>query len=174
MKLKATLTVLLTAILLSESAAALSCMRPDLAQTMERVKTSEKNYYVLVGQFNFAPPMPHPPMDYTNQHVPKPPIVTKASFEGFSLGRNRYEDQRLSRFPVDIKVTCSGPWCGKAPPSGTRMIAFVEAPYGASPVLNISACPGNTFTVSRGDGQVRKLRTCLDNKCVSDQPTNWR
>ena len=41
--------------MLSDSAFALSCMRPDLIKTLEDAKASDKVYHILVGKFMSNP-----------------------------------------------------------------------------------------------------------------------
>ena len=43
--------VLLGALLVSQTASALSCAPPNLQRVVEEAKASEKTYYVLVGRF---------------------------------------------------------------------------------------------------------------------------
>ena len=172
-----------TVLMLSHSASALSCARPDLVRTLEEAKASPKIYYVLVGRFISLSkptpnPMPNPSSDPTynpNAEVfpedpfrPKPPMLTKSYFEGVSLAPRRRNDYRLSNFPVDIETSCIGPWCSNAPDSNQELIAFVEARDGQAPILRISPCPSQTFSADREE--VQKVRQCLDKRCESDWP----
>ena len=45
------LTATLSAVMVSESAFALSCVRPDLLRSLEQAKSSPTVYYILVGKF---------------------------------------------------------------------------------------------------------------------------
>jgi hypothetical protein len=169
--LKRTLTAGLLGLSLlaaSQSASALSCMRPDLAKTMEEAKQSATTYHVLVGKFRTVNYKPRGPMDLQNQFKPRPPQITRAWFEGFSLGPNRRMDVPLRGFPVDMEISCSGPWCGGPPSADQTQIAFVEARRNAPPILRIHACPSNVFYTERGDGKVKKLRQCYKKSCQPD------
>lgn len=169
--LKRTLTAGLLGLSLlaaSQSASALSCMRPDLGKTMEDAKQSTTIYHVFVGKFHAPDYVAPPPMEYRNQMKPQPPQVTRAWFDGFSLGPNKRSDVPLQNFPVDMEISCSGPWCGGPPSANQTQIAFVEARRNAPPILKIYACPSNVFYTERGDGKVKKLRQCYDKTCQSD------
>jgi len=152
-------SVLLGALLMSQSASALSCARPDPAQKLEEVKASPKLYYVLVGRFIALDPPPknRPPGGYVSpedQFTPKPPVVSRSLFKGVSLGPARRYDYPLSRFPIDIETSCIGPWCSSPPPPDQKLVAFVEVQPSASgagqvPVLRLSPCPNYSFPATR-------------------------
>lgn len=169
MALRSILVGVLGSLMLSESAMALSCRPADLAQTMNEAKASDKLYHVFVGRFSFNYRPIRPSFEERNRMGPIPPQITKARFNGFSLSPKRRYDVKLRDFPVDIEVSCAGPWCGAPPPKNERQIAFVEARRGLPPILRISACPGNTFPVSPKDGQVKSLRQCFDKTCLSQE-----
>ena len=176
MRLKFILASAIGALMLSESAFGLSCMRPDLVKTLEEAKDSPKIYHILVGRFQSlsrGPAFPDmgPNMPPEAQFESKPPRIMPSLFEGYSLAKNARRDIPLSRFPVDIEVSCMGPWCSDVPPPDRELIAFVEARPGQAPILKISPCPGQTFAADRK--QVQKVRQCLDRKCASESP-NWR
>lgn len=168
--LRSILAVTFGALCLSESAMALSCMRPDLAQTMEKAKQSEKLYYILVGNLTSDVPIKQEKPDYENQHVQKPPQITRVRFTGYSLAQSRAWDVPLSGFPMDVETRCFGPWCSGVPTSGDTQIFFVEANTGGAPILRVSPCPEMVFYQGPKDDKVDKLRTCFDKECISDQP----
>lgn len=168
--IRSILAATLGAVCLSESAFALSCMRPDLAQTMEKAKQSEKLYYILVGTLTPDTPIKPVKPDYNNQHREKPPEITRVRFNGYSLAQNRGADVPLRGFPVDVETRCFGPWCSGVPVSTDTQIFFVEAGRGSAPVLRVSPCPEMVFHVDPKQEQVSKLRTCFDKECVSEQP----
>ena len=176
MRIKFILASALGALMLSESAFGLSCMRPDLVKSLEEAKESPKIYHILVGRFKSvsrepAYPKMGPNMPPEDQFKPRPPRIMQSYFEGYSLAKTPHQDWPLSRYPVDIEVSCMGPWCSSVPSPDRQLIAFVEARPGLPPILKISPCPGKTF---EADGkQVQKIRQCLDKKCASEEP-NWR
>ncbi len=169
MKLRSVIAGIAAAMMFSQSASALSCMRPDLAKTMEEAKASEKLYYVLVGKLTYDPAN-LPPKHKFNGQQGHPPRITPAMFHGYALTPDARSDVPLSGYPVDVEVSCAGPWCGGLPSEQSTRIAFVEAREGLPPVLKVSACPGMTFETRPNDGQVEKLRTCFDKTCQSDRP----
>jgi hypothetical protein len=175
MNIKSIIAAALGTLMLSESAFALSCARPDLVKTLEDAKASEKLYYILVGKFTPISPQEKnrpqggyvPPED---PFKPKPPVMTSTFFEGYSLAKHRRHDGYLSRFPVDIETSCAGPWCSNVPSENSKLIAFVEVRDGQPPLLKISPCPSFTFAAEKK--QVKTLRQCLDRSCEPQAP-NW-
>ena len=149
------------------SASALSCMRPDIAQTMESAKTSEDLYYIVVGQFSYTP-LPKKP----RSNDPNAPLngigshVVKAAFNGRFLSTDARFDAPAKAVPVDIDVSCAGPWCGGPPRNGDEVIAFVKSRPGQPLLLEIGPCPDKVHSFERK--KVEKLRRCFDKKCMSD------
>ncbi|RKQ71765.1 hypothetical protein DES40_1095 [Litorimonas taeanensis] len=170
------------ALMMGQTASALSCAMPDLAQKMEEAKASDTVYHIFVGKFRtithgINPPKPldtyqdsygAPHQGIPPHQAPQPPKIQRAFFEGFSLGPNRRYDVPLSGLPVDMEIGCAGPWCGSAPSSEQTHIAFVEARNGRPPLLRVSACPNWVFQTEPNDGKVRKLRQCYDKTCQSE------
>lgn len=159
-----------SALLMIESASALSCMRPDLAKTMETAKASETVYSILVGTFETPPPqqMTQEVLRPEDQFKPRPPVITPAKFTGYAITPSVETDPKLTQFPLDIETSCVGPWCSSIPSSDQERILFVEMRPKQSPVLKISPCPQWVFPLQNGQDQVEKLRDCLDKTCVSD------
>jgi len=175
MKLRSLCMAVLGTLMVSESAFALSCARPEVVTTLEDAKTSEKLYHILVGKFITTSPRPKNSSNSEDssrveQFKPKPPVITRAYFEGYSLAKHRRMDQPLTRFPVDVETSCVGPWCSGVPSSDRDLIAFVEAREGQPPLLKISPCPYWTFNAE--PKQVRKVRQCLDKTCEVEAP-DW-
>jgi len=153
-------------LILSEGASALSCMRPDLAATMEQAKSSEKHYYVLVGRFQTdTPSQPIPP--HSNQFETRPSTVERGWFDGYMLTPNEQTDYQLFRLPIDIETSCAGPWCGSAPSPEREHVAFVEARPNQIPILRISACPEWVHNIGPNQGEIKTLRGCFDKACKS-------
>lgn len=164
------LTAALSAVMVSESAFALSCVRPDLLRSLEQAKSSPTVYYILVGKFESNGIGARyigksAPQDQFRQSQP---VITQSLFEGVSLGANRRDDQVLSRYPVHIETRCTGPWCSSVPASNQDLIAFVEARPGQAPILRLSPCPGQTFRAV--PERVQKIRQCLTQSCPPDKP----
>lgn len=149
---------------MAESASALSCMRPDLGQTMEKAKSSDKLYYILQGSFRSQYTMPQPKPSPNGYQQPQP-IRTTMWFDGRGIGQKPWQDSRLSYFPVDVQTSCAASWCGHLPQEGEQMIAFVEARHGQAPLLRIGACPEWLFRLEPQKGQIKKLRDCFDKPC---------
>jgi len=169
MKIAYIIAAFTSALLISQPAFGLSCMRPDLVRTLNEAKASDKYYHIFVGRFD-AGPLPLD-SDMRTKDRPNVPYVdsfkhsgkkVRAGFTGYSLGKYRYQDAQLTRFPVDIETSCAGHWCGNVPSPKQEIIAFVEVRDGQPPVLHIGACPGWTYQAS--NEKVQKLRDCLDNR----------
>lgn len=156
--------------IMAGSAFALSCAPPDLAQTMENAKSSDKTYYIFVGRFQ--------PAHQRAQSVqPKPayqrPTATRTRmiFNGRALGRYPNWDSYLSSYPLDVQTSCAGPWCSSPPSDTGEKIAFVEAAPGHMPVLRVSPCPTWMFNLEPQTGQIDLLRSCMDRPCKARRRT---
>ncbi len=175
MRLRSIGAAIIATLFMAESASALSCVQQDLINTLEDAKASEKLYHILVGKFVTRGPRPKSRsysgfMSPEDQSRPKPPLITRTYFEGYSLAQHPRQDEHLSRFPVDIETSCAGPWCSNVPQSDRALIAFVEAREGQAPLLKISPCPYWTFGAKAE--RVEKVRQCLDKSCQPDTP-DW-
>ena len=175
MRLRSICAVVLGTMMLADSAFALSCARPDVVKTLEEAKASETLYYVLVGKFVTRGPrqktQSHNGYSLSeNQFKPKPPVITRSYFQGYSLAKHSHQDGYLSRFPIDIQTSCVASWCSNVPSAERDIIAFVEARPGQVPFLKISPCPSMTFQAT--EPQVQKVRQCLDKPCEPEAP-NW-
>jgi len=149
MKIKSALIALAAVMLLSPSASALSCMRPDIAQTMESAKAADEVYYILVGTFTSAPVPktlksndPNAPQNGIGSHT------VEAWFDGKILSNDARYDNPVTRLPVDVAVSCAGPWCGSAPANGREVIAFVKVRTG-QPMLR-GRFPASVVHLVRG------------------------
>ena len=80
MVLKSLCIGVVSVLMVAESASALSCMRPDLAQTMETAKASETIYSVLVGTLETPPTqqMTQEVIRPEDQFKSRPPVITPA------------------------------------------------------------------------------------------------
>ena len=169
MKLRLLGGVIAATLFLSSQAHALSCMRPDIAKTMETAKTSDDLYYILVGTFQSTPPpktykpnAPNAPLNGIGEHR------VEAWFDGRVLSNNPKYDSPVSRMPIDVDVTCGGPWCGSAPRNGTEVIAFVKARPGQAMLLSAGPCPDKVYRLDPKKSHIKKLRSCFDKPCKAD------
>lgn len=153
--------------LLTDTAMALSCVRPDVARMMEDAKASDKTYNIFVGKF--VPRSGDWPKMHTssNQYRPNPARISTL-FKGYALSQASRYDSQLSNFPVDVQINCSGPWCGSGPYG--EVIAFVENMPGGRYQLTVNACP--THVINNQPGYIDKLRGCFDQTCQTETP-DW-
>lgn len=177
MRFKSLVLGALAAACLSSPAAALSCMRPDIAQTMENAKASDDLYYILFGTFKSTPvpkvPRPNkpgPPINGIQRVDPwmngVGPHRVQARFRGRILSHAPQYDQMVTDIPIDIAVKCAGPWCGGAPANGTDYIAFVKSRAGQPLELTIGACPDKLHKFDSSKRQIETLRSCFDKSCA--------
>jgi hypothetical protein len=172
------LTAAAAALMLTESALALSCVQPDLARTMEAAKASDDLYYIFVGTFE-TPPQPKQDnsLDALASVKPRADRFVPARFDGVGLSQIPQYDSQLSAMPMEIKLTCAGPWCAAVPAAGKPVIAFVKARQGQTPLLEIGPCPNYVFPLAaaptapsqagpyREPKQLTRLRQCFDKSC---------
>lgn len=96
---------------------ALSCARPDAAQSFQNAASSTESYVILSGTFSFeAPPE-------TPDGVNIKEASAEARFEGLLLTGNGFTDEVAAN--VTVNLTCLGEWCGGVKPD-TPYLAFVE------------------------------------------------
>lgn len=166
MKLRKILPVMIGAMMLSESASALSCARPDLIQTLERAKASPKLYEVLVGTFESPKLQRAQPKDQNHFSSSRPADVTKSRFRGYGLSQTWQTDRALFDLPVDIETNCVASFCSDLPASDKLIIAFVEIREGQAPLLKKAPCSNMIFE-ARSE-TVNKLRQCFDKTCETE------
>ncbi len=162
MTLRFSVPLILGALLWSESAFALSCARPNLMQTLEEAKSSDKVYHILMGRFVTKTRPTSETVQGSESFRSQPPTLTQSWFEGRSVSHHSNTDVRLTRFPVDIETSCIGPWCSSLPSGNETLIAFVEARQGQSPILRISPCPKSVYPADV-KGNLRSIRQGLRN-----------
>ena len=134
--MKQTLTTSLIAILCASQAAALSCMRPDVADVFQNLNAADETYSVLMGSFEYVPP---PPQPVSNDAEPE---RAPAIFTGHGLGSDGFG--QIEPVSVILQTSCSGPWCGGFPMPGSDVLAFVEH-TAQGYILNLGSCGGSVF-----------------------------
>jgi len=170
MKMGPVIAGCLGALMLAESAFALSCVRSDLIRTLEKAKASPKIYESNIPNIPNIPNITgHPFIGHNlNERRLIPPKFIHVRFNGYSLAQRERDDIALTDYPLDIEINCSGHWCGHMPATDRDIIAFVEARDGQSPVLRVGACSSQVFEAKAKGRRVKKLRQCLDKTCESD------
>jgi len=158
-RLTSVLGFVLGALMISESAFALRCARPDVSRSYKIAENSPKTYKILVGTFVSAEAK-DPAHKSKSHHAGAPsrgkPVLTPTFFEGISLSKEGQNNQSLSNYAVDIETSCIGAWCSNLPDPSQEMIAFVETEPEGTPILRISACP--VFSFKADDEKIQKLR----------------
>ena len=127
---------------LAQPAAALSCMRPDIARTYAELDAAPESYALARGTLTLDPEQVVRPT--LNEHAPEP-YTLSATFQGHlptAVGFNK-----PLTVPVTVEVGCAGPWCG-APPDGASIL-FLEQ-RGDAVVLKAGACPFYAFAADAG------------------------
>jgi len=175
--------ILLLGAFARQTAFALSCQEPNLIRTLERGKASDKTYHVLIGTFNQLSQIQDVKGPNKTDNEIAPPKAgqlrarslsrfrrgqslktAQAIFNGYSLEAN-HPDTALTDMPVNIELSCAGPWCGPLPAAGQSMIAFVEARVDAAPLLRVSPCGGNTFPAQPNGPKAQIVKKCLGETC---------
>ena len=151
---KLTLGLALAGCVAASQSAALSCMRPDVAQSFRMAAASEDVYIVLLGQFNFAP-LPSTQTDDIN--APRE-VSGPATFTGQYLGAEGFQDAPM--FDMTIAVTCAGPWCGGIAPSDDSYLAFVQQTADGY-VLAVDPCGTSAFANPTPE-QIATVESCMN------------
>lgn len=133
----------------AQQAAALSCMRPNLARSFNFYEQSDDKFVIAVGKLTPTDKIP----DY-KQGVSR---EVAAEFKGGFLGRWGVKDQPPQT--VMIKTSCLASWCGAIPERSVDVLAFIKkTPAGL--VLETGPCHGE-YTENPSKKLIRTLQTCL-------------
>lgn len=130
-------------------AAALSCIRPDVAAAYEYASESDKNFVILRGEFDFDPTKLPDPLGQ--------PIEAQivANFTGKLLTEKGFTDE--IEVPITVAMTCAGPWCARMSPK-IDYIAFVLQNENA---LNFPIGPCYQFAFANPtDEMVQQIEQC--------------
>lgn len=114
-------------------AAALSCLKPDVAEAYLTAAASDLSYVVLKGKFAFTPP------PKTDEPQPK---TVEATFGGRLLTGAGFTQQVSA--PVKINLLCEASWCADLQPD-TDYIAFVENRDNEELIFDVGPCYGFAF-----------------------------
>jgi len=136
---------------LAGQAQALSCVRPDIANTFLRADAAEDEYMVLKGRFDFDP------NDFPSSSGQKEYLTVsiEAWFDGHLLTRLGFTNSISSR--VVLNVSCLGHWCTGIS-TDTDYIAFARQTSEGFNV-DLEVC-GDTVFAAHPEIE-RKLVRCL-------------
>lgn len=138
----------------ASQAAALSCLRPDVAMSYSHAADADQTYAVLLGEFEFRPTEQPKPLGGDPNHArPAPPVV--AQFSGTSLGRAGFGNRYVG--PVTLKPVCFSAWCGGFPGRG-RAMAFALVQDGRYEV-QLDPCGGAHFANPTGQ-DIARVEAC--------------
>ncbi|SMY08116.1 hypothetical protein [Flavimaricola marinus] len=133
------IALLTAAMLVAGQANALSCLRPDPAQTFQRASDASEIYVVLRGSFDFDEAL-MPEMGSGPETGD--PAAVAARFSGTALGPDGftipYETELL------LQPSCAGPWCGGLAPTDDA-VAFARDGGEGAYVIDLGPCGGNVF-----------------------------
>lgn len=129
---------------------ALSCTRPNVAQSFNWFQEAPETYRLMIGQIK----MPRK----IAQYVEGKPRAARAVATGAFLGRTGLGKQQT--VPVIIQTHCVGPWCGGFPTDMTDDVIMYLKRTKDGDVIDIHACP-------HGFGQLAtQMRVTLLRKCL--------
>ena len=149
--MKAPLTAIFV-ILIAGQAGALSCMRPDVATTFNRMHEVPEDVYVLRGVLEFDESLL--PEGVVNEERFPDPIAGTFKGKGLTL------DGFTARFESDVTVqsVCFGPWCGSLA-SGIEVITFANV-IGDDIIIEANPCGSNVFP-SPTQEMADALQSCI-------------
>lgn len=130
---------------------ALSCLAPDAVRLYERARDSEAFYTVVRGRIAGEVVQPRP--DPQGQVEPGTVLTSTVRVVGVALDADGFDvpfDQ-----PVDVNVTCAGPWCGGAS-DGEAILALRHTEKG----LQLEAGPCAADQVPVSDTGIDRLLAC--------------
>ncbi|WP_338549303.1 hypothetical protein [Roseovarius phycicola] len=134
-------------------ALALSCIRPDVANTYKRAAEAEEIYVVIHGTLTFDQTLA-PDNDLTNQN--RPDTLIPARLNGTSLSRDGFVS--TFRRNISLVLQCFGPWCGGAV-SGAEYLAFLQKTDAGYRMI-IDPC-GSLVFPEPTQAQLDQARSCM-------------
>jgi len=143
---------------LASQAAALSCIRPNLARSFNGYQQASETYVMGLGVLIAKGVVP--------EYVRGQPNKIPAWFKGVLLGSvDQSAEQTIS---VVVETTCLSVWCGGFPKTDKKMVAFLQK---TSTGYRLSSNPcGGSFKVSPTSKEIRVLKKCLkEGKCSEAQ-----
>jgi len=169
MNLKFFACAILTFAFITPNASALRCMQPDVIKSLDDAKRSDDIYYVLDGTFLVPLSGPVHPDDMSSPDlVPtKETVTNRVIFDGRALTNDPSTDVQLTGFPVDIQISCTGPWCGSLATGDGPHLTFVKVREGDVPVLDVGPCPFWAFKSE--PKRIKMIRDCLDEDCQTGE-----
>lgn len=147
--------------LVANQAAALSCMRPDVATTFNQMNEVPEDVYVLRGTLDFDESLL--PQGAVNEERTPEPI--QATFNGNGLTLEGFTSSFGS--PVVVQSICYGPWCGGVG-SGKDLITFAKV-IDDDIVIEVDPC-GSTVFYEPTQSMIEDLKSCIrGGKCESNE-----
>lgn len=137
---------------IASQVSALSCMRSDVAESYDRAASSDNEYVVLWGAFDFDMPQ----QTSTDPNFPDV-LRTIARFNGQYLGASGFTP--APPLVVSMVFNCTGPWCGSLQPGADDILAYVEQTDGGY-ILTVEACGGTAF-VAPNDVDIARVEACM-------------
>lgn len=143
-------------IVIAGQATALSCMRPDVVRTFERVSEDTDTYYLLYGTLDFD--ANKQPKGVVNEERNPDPIA--AQFAGFALDMGGFTTPYSSA--VTLQPVCFGPWCGNTTP-GVQSLFFAQVDDDAIKI-EADPCGGRIFP-EPSRSLLDAMTACMNGTC---------
>ena len=139
---------LAVALLAAGQAAALSCLRPNVARTFNWHQESADRYTLGIGRVIVPGEVP--------AYVEGQPREMPARFSGRLMGRRG--PGAPVEMPITVRATCIASWCGGFPEGDGALIVYLKATP-AGRVLEVGPCPGDLEPTS--PAREAMLQRCL-------------
>lgn len=140
---------------LAGPALALSCLRPDLPRTYQKLDAAEETYVVVHGRLTFDETrLPRP--DMTGQAEPPPGARIPARLAGKALSPAGFVTPYDRAVTLDLR--CFGPWCPIGE-SGMDVLVFVER-GSTGDVVTLDPCYAHVFVAPNAQ-MLNQAVTCM-------------
>lgn len=149
--------VLTVLCLIGAQAQALSCVRPNVAQTFNAKQAASETYALMVGTVKLTRKPP--------KYVQGQPRSAKALVAGRYVGRKGLSVTQT--VPVTVQTHCAASWCGGFPSDMQEDVIMYLRQTADGAVIDIHACP-NGFGQSATPERVTLLQKCLRRGKCSD------
>ncbi len=139
-------------VMIASHAAALSCLRPDVASSYQDAHAAEDLYYILRGRLDFDAAL----MPNGVEARASPPAAVPAQFDGMTLTARGFTTPFAA--PIILQPSCAGPWCGSLQPSADILVFAKQT--GAGLEVDVGACPWFVF-YNPTDAMEQRIVDCV-------------
>jgi hypothetical protein len=151
--------------MLASPAAALSCMRPNIAVGFNWAQDKDDTFVIAVGKLTQTGVLVEPSITIKDGLELPSPGAYSADMEARFLGKNGLGKTHTT--PIQVHEECVAHWCGVFPVEDQEMVMILRKD-GDELVLDSSPCQG-TYQANPTPRMIKALRSCMKKGHCSDK-----